>query len=416
MNSFLPQDRTGEGRKDADLWTRASEDPADRLLSEDHCLALINELFPERSNHFFMQRNDDCAELIIEADSPFDHAAGEVHGHSGSGEALKNTVARLALSTDYFVEDVHFRAAYFTPEEAGAKALSSAISDLAAAGAIPQGFSLGLMLPEGMSVRAVRRFLAGMAETARRHALTLTGGDLTKAPIRPISAQGTIAPPRGGPLTACITVWGTPAAPGIPFLRRQQSRPGDCLFLIGPTGLARAGLSALEQLGRERALAAFPLACRAHLAPAIHVREGRRLALMAKRHGPFSLMDCSDGLVRDLPRLLGAYGADLTFTALPFSQTAAAELAAFAPPPLPQAAATESAGTAQARQTDLESFFLLGGEDYALIGACPEASLPALIGAFPDLFVLGAVTEQPGIHRHGRPLSPECRRGFDHFS
>ena len=93
------------------------ETPA--IRSEDDFLLLVDRYFPNTHPHLALGRGDDCAELLCPP--------------------------RMALSTDLFLEDIHFRRSYFTPEDMGHKALAVNISDLAAAGALPLGFSLGLM-------------------------------------------------------------------------------------------------------------------------------------------------------------------------------------------------------------------------------------------------------------------------------
>ena len=91
------------------------------LVSEDHILARIASHFPNEGPDVLLGRGDDCAVL----------------GVSGP----------LCVSTDLFMEDVHFRRSYFTPEDIGWKALAVNLSDLAADGARPMGFTVGLSLP-----------------------------------------------------------------------------------------------------------------------------------------------------------------------------------------------------------------------------------------------------------------------------
>jgi thiamine-monophosphate kinase len=285
----------------------------------------------------------------------------------------------MALSTDYFLEDIHFRAAYFTPAEAGAKALSVAVSDLAAVGAVPLGFSLGLMLPKGLSRAALADCLAGMAAKARVCAIILTGGDLSRGPC----------------LGFCLTVWGSPAVQGVSFPARGRARPGDFIFLIGEAGLARVGLATLESCGRD-ALSRYPSACAAHLDPPVFLAEGQALARLAIREPSISLMDCSDGPARDLPRLLGGPGADLRISPglIPEEVHREAERLGIAP----------------------EKIFLAGGEDYALLGSCPESLWSALQRAVPAARLLGRVRQDALFFCNGAPLSLASLAGFDHFA
>ena len=338
----------------ADRW-RDNSAGERRLASEDDCLALIDELFPSHSVHVPRGRGDDCA-------------------------LLTQLPQSLALSTDMFWEDTHFRTGYFTPEEAGGKALAAAVSDLAAAGATPMAFSLGLMLPDWLERPPLRAVLSGMADRAGEYDIYLSGGDLS----------------RGAKLGFSVTVWGESSSPGAPALHRGTARPGDVIFLVGRAGLARVGLWALEQWGRA-ALETWPQACAAHLSPRPLLAEGQAIAQLAQlRRGDahrLSLMDVSDGLMRDLPRLLGSLGADLDFDRdiIPPEVTAAADAMRALP----------------------EEIFLLGGEDYALIGSCAEKFWPQLSGVVPDARPLGRAAPRPGVTLHRHFLSLE---GFDHFA
>lgn len=326
------------------------------MASEEDCLALIDELFPASSPHVPQGRGDDCALLV---DLP---------------EAM-------LLSTDMFWEDVHFRTAYFTPQEAGGKALAAAVSDLAAAGALPLAFSLALMVPPWLCRSALRATLAGMAAKAREYGIFLSGGDLS----------------RGERLGFSITVWGKSARPAGPLLKRGMARPGDCLFLVGEAGLAGTGLWALEQWGSQAAQD-WPCACTAHLNPSPLLAEGRAIADLAyearNTEHRLSLMDLSDGLARDLPRLLGSQGADLLFDKQ-------------------KSIHPEIIRAAENMGKNAEELFLLGGEDYSLLGTCADFLWGRLAERLPEARLLGLVSARQGLRLHGVPLELE---GFDHFS
>ena len=54
---------------------------------------------------------------------------------------------QIVVSTDTSVEGVHFRRPWLTAEEIGWRATASAVSDLAAAGAIPAGVAVAMVVP-----------------------------------------------------------------------------------------------------------------------------------------------------------------------------------------------------------------------------------------------------------------------------
>lgn len=294
----------------------------------------------------------------------------------GDDCAVLDVSGPICLSTDLFVEHQHFRRSYFLPGDIGHKALAAAASDLAAMGAAPVGFALSLMLSDADATSEGDTFLdallGGMAALSRQLGIPLMGGDLSRGPA----------------LALDITVLGRPGpatCAGGRLLRRTQARPGDSLVVIGPVGLARAGLLALEAQGRA-ATVQWPAATGAHLRPLPRIAEGLALAGISDVRG---LMDVSDGLARDLPRFLGAYGCDLTLKPEGLHPEVRAQF-----------------GDSAVEQA------LLGGEDYALLAAVAPAGVSRVLAALPEAQALGTVSEAPGLRLNGQPFS---KAGFDHF-
>jgi len=316
------------------------------FTSEDEFLAAISARFPNAHPHMLLSRGDDCAVL------KFPQAA--------------------ALTTDLFVENVHFTAAAFTPADIGYKALAVNLSDLAGMGAQPLGFSLGLAGPPHTPAAFWEEMLGGMAELANSLDLPLVGGDLNAC----------------GMIVLAVTLWGQPGGNGR-LLTRGAARPGDVLFVVGDLGLSAVGLEVLTQYGWEEAMRQWPDATTAHLRPRVRVAEGLTMA----KHGVRGLMDVSDGLARDLPRFLGQEcGADLAI--------------------LPETLHPEVARYAGQTGRDPVLFAVTGGEDYALIGASPKPFFLDVFTHVEGVWAVGEVTERPGIRLNGCNLAPG---GFDHF-
>ena len=106
----------------------------------------------------------------------------------------------------------HFNA----PDRLGHKALAVNLSDLAAMGAAPVGFTLALALPS-VDEAWLAGFAAGLFALADASGCELLGGDTTR-----------------GPLTLSITAIGE-VAPHL-ALRRDRARPGDDLWVSGSLG------------------------------------------------------------------------------------------------------------------------------------------------------------------------------------
>lgn len=317
------------------------------FTSEDEFLAAISARFPNEHPHMVLGRGDDCAVL----DCP----------------------PNVALTTDLFVEDVHFRRSYFSPSDTGYKALAVNVSDIAGMGGEPLGFSLGLAGPPDTPAAYWEGVLDGMAGLASSLDLPLVGGDLNAC----------------AKVVLAVTIWGR-QGPGGRFLRRGRAAAGDVLFMVGDAGLARVGLEALERFGPDAARD-WPEAVAAHLRPAVRVEQGLTLGNM---RGVRSLMDVSDGLARDLPRFLGpGMGANLAVD--------------------PETLHPEVLAWAGRTGRDPVRLALQGGEDYALLGACPRPFFLDLFGHLPDAWPVGEARAGGDILLNGEPLGLV---GFDHFS
>ncbi len=336
-----------------------------RPASEDDILAIVNRHFPTGHPALLLDRGDDCAVL-----------------RSGGPKAV---------TTDIFAEDAHFRRRYFTSFDIGWKSLAVNISDVGSSGATPTGFSIGLTLTGQESVTWLEEFCLGMKTLTERFGLAISGGDLARSSL----------------LNICVTAWGD-LPEGLPRgLRRGVAQEGDIVFLVGNAGLARLGLTVLEETETpndvHEALELWPMACGQHLRPMPLAHEGMALADFAVKHGiqdRLGLMDLSDGLARDLPRLLASrkngLGADITIDAI----TLHPEVLTFC----------------ERRGQNAASFAFEGGEDYALLGTCPSEVWHDLKQLLADLTVpsamLGTVRQGPVCLNGSSPTSA----GFDHFS
>ena len=214
--------------------------------------------------------------------------------------SAKNPNETLAISTDMLVEGRHFLADA-NPRLLGHKCLAVNLSDLAAMGAQPIGFTLAIAMPE-VRTQWLEEFSQGLLALADAHGCALVGGDTT-----------------AGPLTMSITVFGKVRRDTA--LRRNQAQVGDDIWVSHELGDARLVLGALRHewvlTGEQLALTAP----RMH-APTPRIELGQSLLELAH-----AAIDVSDGLLGDLSHILKMSGvsAEIHIDAVPASPTLAAQ-------------------------------------------------------------------------------------------
>jgi thiamine-monophosphate kinase len=178
----------------------------------------------------------------------------------------------LLFTTDYLIEDVHFRRDLFPPDAVGHKALARSLSDIAAMGGEPRFCLLSLALPPSADQVWINQFLKGFLKLAKRCDTALAGGDLSRA----------------SKVTCDVMVCG--AVPYGKALRRDGAQAGDWIYVSGPLGKPWQ----------------------------THQRPEPRLDLAkALRGRATSCIDLSDGISADLSRLIKASGVGATLTHVP---------------------------------------------------------------------------------------------------
>ena len=189
----------------------------------------------------------------------------------------------IAITSDMLVSGRHFFEDA-NPEWLGWKALAVNLSDLAAMGAKPLGFSLALALPEPNSAW-LEAFSKGLFDIANRYNCPLIGGDTT-----------------AGPLNICITAFGS--VPKDKAIRRAGASEGDDIWVSGFVGDARLALAALRheiELSKEDI---------ASIEARMHQPTPRVDLGLALREVANSAIDISDGLLGDLRHILKQSGKD----------------------------------------------------------------------------------------------------------
>lgn len=200
----------------------------------------------------------------------------------------------LVFSMDTLVEGRHFP--YDAdPAAIGYRAVASCVSDLAAMGAKPAFFTLGLTLPHA-DPQWLSGLAQGMAELAEPIGLVLVGGDTTK-----------------GPLTLSLQVHGY-VEPEL-VVSRAGAKPGDDIYVTGVLGDAAAAVPIMtgEMMVKGELYE--------HFYDAYWRPQSRLIAAMALKRVVSSMLDISDGLVQDIQHILKAsgVGADIDASQIPIS-------------------------------------------------------------------------------------------------
>lgn len=226
----------------------------------------------------------------------------------------------LVISKDLLVAGTHFFP-HDCPEDVAFKAISVNVSDLAAKGATPVGYLLGLSLPKHTDTGWFQSFTHGLKAAQEQYGLALIGGDTTSG---------------DGGLVVSVTILGS--VPEGTMVRRAGAKQGDDIYVTGCIGDAALGLLAAEnkivqsETFKQRLL---------------HPIARHNFAEVLRDHASASA-DISDGLLADLAHICDCSksGAQINQRDIPLSDAARAVLV---------------------EGGDLWKTILGGGDDYELI-------------------------------------------------
>ncbi len=273
----------------------------------------------------------------------------------------------LLLTTDFTLENVHFRREWHPPEVVGRRCLTRGLSDIAAMGGEPLAVFLSLALARDTPQNWVNRFLAGLLALADEFRVPLAGGDTAQS---------------AGGIQADVVVVGS--VPKGKAVLRSGARPGDQVYVTGELGGSAA---ALPRRGAGRVRAA-DYARHFHPTPRIAVGEWLRRRGLAS-----AMIDLSDGLSTDLGHICeeSGVGAEIEAAAIPRARV----------------------GRPSARvELDLS---LHGGEDYELVFTS-SGRVPAAVAGVA-VTRIGQITPERGmvlVQKDGRRQKLAVR-GWEHF-
>jgi len=248
----------------------------------------------------------------------------------------------LLLKTDCIVEGIHF-AKDAAATQVGWKALCRAISDIAACGGIPTHALITFAAPPDLPVRWLKSAYRGLARAARQFEIGIVGGESARSPKT---------------FFLSVTLIGRVLQRHL--VLRSGAQPGDSLFVTGRLGGSLRGH---------------------HLRFTPRLWEARWLTAHFPIH---AMMDLSDGLGSDLPRMARASHTGFKIQ--------------------PQSIPKNSGCSFEQALTD--------GEDYELLFAISPQNEKLLFKQWPfprlKLTKIGQMTAHP---KQSSPLPP----GYDHF-
>ena len=250
------------------------------------------------------------------------------------------------LKTDALVGNVHFLPD--TPALAvGWKAAARVVSDFAAMGGKPERFLVTVALPAETQVAWVEDLYRGIGKCLKTFGAVLAGGETSSvppgsSPVISIAATGSVLPEH--------------------LVLRSTGKPGHILLVTGTLGGSIQGK---------------------HLDFTPRTKEANWLVSQYK---PSAMMDVSDGLAKDLPRLAAASGCGFEWdeAALPLA---------------PGCSVSQALGD---------------GEDFELLIAIEAKRVPGLLSAWSEAFPELALTQIGQLVEPGK--GAVLSGGWDHFA
>jgi thiamine-monophosphate kinase len=252
----------------------------------------------------------------------------------------------LLLKTDCVVEERHFRPSD-PPSSVGWKAACRAVSDIAACGGTPQHALITCVVREQQTGRWLDGLYRGIEKAGREFGFHVVGGELARtdgSDVINVAMTGTVSRRQ--------------------FVARGGGRVGDLLYVTGVLGGSlRSGW---------------------HLRFRPRLSEARWLAGNVR---PSAMMDLSDGLAADLPRLAAASGTGFVVQPSVVPRRRGASLGAA----------------------------LSDGEDFELLFAVPVAKAVRLEKDWKRKFPALSLTRIGYLAKRGISDGIGVARGYDHF-
>lgn len=275
----------------------------------------------------------------------------------------------LAVSSESFVENVHFDLGFHPLKHLGYKIVVAGISDIIAMNAIPEQILINISISNRFSLEAVEEFYAGVKIATEKYKVDLVGGDTgssTKGLIIAITALGRVKKDK-------VTL-------------RKGAQANDLLVLSGDIGAAYMGLQILE---REKRVFLEHPSMQPDLQPYDYI-VGRQLKPEARLDviqlledlgvQPTSMMDVTDGVASEIFHLgrQSEIGFDIYEEKIPIDP--------------------QTLDTALTFGLNPSIAALNGGDDFELLFTVKPADYEKIRNQ-PDLTIIGHATDRNGSHR-----------------
>ncbi len=186
-------------------------------------------------------------------------------------------VGNFVYAKDLFCEGIHFRRDWMRLDQIAQKSMLVNISDAIAMNAKPKWALIGVVMPKTFDYAQLKELSGGFQKVARRYGIDIIGGDTTA----------------GETLAISITII---AERPSHVLYRSGAKIGDCVAYTGMLGRSYRELTRLLRGGSVSSSGRF-------MQPDLK----ERFVYKAARHWHAG-MDISDGLFKDLSRLLKQSG------------------------------------------------------------------------------------------------------------
>jgi thiamine-monophosphate kinase len=154
--------------------------------------------------------------------------AGIEVGIGDDAAVLTGIKSKLVATTDMAVEDIHFRTAWSSPFQIGAKLATANLADLFAMGATPKYLLVAAAMPKSVNPDFIEELAKGIRSVTDKFEVAVVGGDLSQAEkiVLSITALGDLI---NKPIT------------------RSGATAGDLIYVSALPGLSAAGLAILEE-------------------------------------------------------------------------------------------------------------------------------------------------------------------------